>query len=85
MQDKYNSKVLIVDWDVHHGNGTQRMFYDSNQILYFSIHRSQFYPYTGKFDECGRRNGLGYNVNVPIPGPNLGDPEYVQGISDNLF
>ena len=80
IKNKYNSRILIVDWDVHHGNGTQNMFYESNQILYFSIHRSDdgaFYPGTGMIDEFGDKDGLGFNVNVPLPGPYLGDAEYV--------
>jgi acetoin utilization deacetylase AcuC-like enzyme len=46
-------RILIVDWDVHHGNGTQNLVYESNNILYFSIHRYHFYPLTGHIDECG--------------------------------
>ena len=74
-------KVLIVDWDVHHGNGSQNTFYDDPNVLFFSIHRSDngmFYPGTGFRDECGRGAGRGFNLNVPLPGPGLGDWEYVQ-------
>jgi acetoin utilization deacetylase AcuC-like enzyme len=58
--------VLIVDWDVHHGNGTQDMFYGDPQVGYFSIHRWPFYPGTGASDETGAGVGLGFTRNVPI-------------------
>jgi acetoin utilization deacetylase AcuC-like enzyme len=60
-------KVLIVDWDVHHGNGTQNSFYEDPQVLYFSTHRfGFFYPGTGAATEVGRGKGEGFNVNVPL-------------------
>lgn len=59
-------RALIVDWDVHHGNGTQDMFYDDPRIGYFSIHRWPFYPGTGAADETGRGDGLGATRNMPI-------------------
>jgi acetoin utilization deacetylase AcuC-like enzyme len=60
--------VLIVDWDVHHGNGTQDIFYESPDVLFYSIHRygHGFYPGTGAADEIGSGRGLGYTLNVPI-------------------
>jgi acetoin utilization deacetylase AcuC-like enzyme len=60
--------VLIVDWDVHHGNGTQDIFYDDPRVLFFSIHRfgMGFYPGTGDADETGQGTGLGYTLNMPI-------------------
>jgi len=61
------AKILIVDWDVHHGNGTQAAFYDDPSVLYFSIHRSPFYPGTGQAHEKGAGKGLGATVNVPLP------------------
>lgn len=60
-------KVLIIDWDVHHGNGTQHSFYSDPRVIYFSTHRHPFYPGTGNFDEIGSGKGKGYNVNVPLP------------------
>jgi acetoin utilization deacetylase AcuC-like enzyme len=62
------NRVLIVDWDVHHGNGTQDIFYESPQVLFFSIHRygHGFYPGTGAENETGRGKGLGFTRNVPI-------------------
>ena len=59
-------RVLVVDWDVHHGNGTQESFYEEENIGFFSIHRSPFYPNTGKTSETGRGAGLGTTSNVEI-------------------
>jgi acetoin utilization deacetylase AcuC-like enzyme len=60
------SRVLIVDFDVHHGNGTQEMFYDDGRVGFFSIHRSPFYPGTGAKDETGSGRGLGWTRNQPL-------------------
>ena len=60
------NRVLIVDWDVHHGNGTQDAFYESGQVYFFSIHRYPFYPGTGTADETGSGQGLGTKFNRPI-------------------
>jgi acetoin utilization deacetylase AcuC-like enzyme len=62
------SRLLIVDWDVHHGNGTQDIFYEDPQTLFFSIHRygNGFYPGTGAASETGHGNGLGHTLNAPI-------------------
>ncbi|XP_052126046.1 histone deacetylase 4 isoform X7 [Frankliniella occidentalis] len=76
-------RILIVDWDVHHGNGTQQMFYDDPRILYLSIHRhddGNFFPGTGGPTECGEGKGLGFNINVAWSGgvnPPMGDAEYL--------
>lgn len=59
-------RVLIVDWDVHHGNGTQDAFYGDEQIGFLSIHRWPFYPGTGDEDETGAGAGLGYTCNLPL-------------------
>jgi acetoin utilization deacetylase AcuC-like enzyme len=59
-------RILIVDWDVHHGNGTQDIFYDDAGVFFFSIHRYPFYPGTGSADETGTGRGLGYTLNVPV-------------------
>lgn len=59
-------RVAIVDWDVHHGNGTQEMFYADPSVLYVSLHQSPFYPGTGAADETGAGEGRGYTVNVPL-------------------
>ncbi|WP_406696544.1 histone deacetylase [Singulisphaera sp. Ch08] len=60
-------RVLIVDFDVHHGNGTQEMFYDDPSVAYLSIHRFPFYPGTGAADETGTGRGLGLTRNIPLP------------------
>lgn len=59
-------RVLVVDWDVHHGNGTQDEFYEDEQIGFFSSHRYPFYPGSGAADETGHGKGLGHTVNVPV-------------------
>jgi acetoin utilization deacetylase AcuC-like enzyme len=66
-------RVLIVDWDVHHGNGTQDIFYEEPRVLFFSIHRfgMGFYPGTGDADETGHGAGLGYTLNVPVRYPTV--------------
>lgn len=60
------SRVLIVDWDVHHGNGTQDQFYDDPRVGYFSLHRWPFYPGTGNGNETGTGDGLGATKNLPV-------------------
>ncbi len=62
------TRLLIVDWDVHHGNGTQDIFYEEPQVMFFSIHRygHGFYPGTGAASETGHGKGLGYTLNAPI-------------------
>src|SRR5919112_4161001 len=60
-------KVAILDWDVHHGNGTQDIFYPDASVLYLSVHQSPFYPGTGRAGEVGKEEGLGFTVNVPLP------------------
>lgn len=72
-------RVLIVDWDLHHGNGTQHAFYSDPSVLYFSTHRYPFYPGTGHWSEVGEGEGEGYTVNIPLP-PGCGDEDYA-----NLF
>lgn len=69
-------RVLIVDWDLHHGNGTQHSFYNRKDILYFSTHQFPHYPGTGYWDETGEGNGEGFTVNVPLSG-GKGDEDYL--------
>ena len=77
------SDILIVDWDVHHGNGTQAMFYDDPSVLYFSTHQYPFYPGTGSETEKGGGEGLNYNINVPLPiGSN--DADYLRAFKEKL-
>jgi acetoin utilization deacetylase AcuC-like enzyme len=59
-------RVLVVDWDVHHGNATQDAFWEDEQVGFLSIHRWPFYPGTGSRNETGGGRGLGYTVNLPI-------------------
>ncbi|UCH21695.1 MAG: histone deacetylase [Deltaproteobacteria bacterium] len=67
-QQKYGlKKVLIVDWDYHHGNGTEWAFYDDPSVLFFSTHRLKAFPHTGFPEHKGEGKGYGYNINVPLP------------------
>jgi len=61
------NRVLIVDWDVHHGNGTQDIFYEDEQVYFFSSHRSPFYPGSGDSDETGKGKAVGTKFNLPLP------------------
>ncbi len=61
-------RVLIVDWDLHHGNGTQHAFYSSDQVLFFSAHQYPYFPGSGALSEVGSGRGAGYTINVPLPG-----------------
>jgi acetoin utilization deacetylase AcuC-like enzyme len=76
-------KVLILDWDVHHGNGTQQAFETDPSVLYFSMHQFPYYPGTGSFGEIGSGRGEGATVNVPLPA-GAGDEEYV-GVMQRVF
>ncbi len=70
-------RVLIVDWDLHHGNGTQHIFYDDPRVLYFSTHQYPYYPGTGGINEIGQGKGEGYTINVPLHG-GAGDDAFVK-------
>jgi acetoin utilization deacetylase AcuC-like enzyme len=70
------SRIMIVDWDLHHGNGTQHSFYSDPRVLYLSTHQYPYYPGTGAAGETGRDKGLGYTVNIPLTWGH-GDEEYV--------
>jgi acetoin utilization deacetylase AcuC-like enzyme len=69
-------RILIVDWDLHHGNGTQKAFYDRKDVLFFSSHQFPHYPGSGSFDEVGTGKGEGFTVNAPFPA-GFGDAEYL--------
>jgi len=76
VQKKYGlARVLIVDWDVHHGNGTQHSFEDDPSVLFFSTHQHPHYPGTGRGTEQGKGAGVGFTVNVPMEAGE-GDDEY---------
>ncbi|OBA23754.1 hypothetical protein METBIDRAFT_30163 [Metschnikowia bicuspidata var. bicuspidata NRRL YB-4993] len=75
-------RIVIVDWDIHHGNGTQRAFYDDPRVLYISLHRfenGRFYPGTkyGGADMVGKGKGEGFSVNVPWQDAGVGDADYM--------
>jgi len=76
-KEQYGLKrILIVDWDLHHGNGTQNSFYDDRSVLYFSSHQYPHYPGSGNFDQVGTGRGEGFTVNAPFPAA-FGDVEYL--------
>lgn len=74
-------RVMIVDWDLHHGNGTQFSFYNSASVLYLSTHQYPYYPGTGALQEAGVGDGEGFTVNVPLPG-GLGNTDYASIFND---
>jgi len=68
-------RIMIIDWDVHHGNGIHDLFYKQKEVLYISSHDILLYPYTGRWEEAGSGQGEGYTVNIPIP-RDLKDDEF---------
>ena len=76
-------RVLIVDWDVHHGNGTQDAFYETDEVLFCSVHQWPLYPGTGSASERGTGRGAGYTVNVPLA-PGADDDAYTE-VFDQLI
>jgi acetoin utilization deacetylase AcuC-like enzyme len=84
IQQKHKlAKVLIVDWDVHHGNGTQAIFDEDPTVFYFSVHQSPFYPGTGSAEDKGVGKGLGSKFNVPLPA-GCGDADYRKAFEERL-
>jgi acetoin utilization deacetylase AcuC-like enzyme len=77
-------RIAIVDWDVHHGNGTQHLFESERDVLFASLHQFPFYPGTGALDERGSGRGLGSTVNLPLPA-GCGDGEYGAFFDDLLL
>lgn len=77
-------RVLIIDWDVHHGNGTEKIFYSSPDALYFSVHQYPHYPGTGDVDDTGEGDGKGFNVNVPLPAGST-DGDYMNAFDSILL
>ena len=74
-------RVLIMDWDVHHGNGTQDAFYDDPSVFFISTHQYPYYPGTGAVEETGIKEGEGYTINVPLPA-GCADAEYLRVFHD---
>jgi acetoin utilization deacetylase AcuC-like enzyme len=77
------AKIAVLDWDVHHGNGTQWAFYDDPTVLYASVHQYPFYPGTGAASQTGEGAGVGYTLNVPMPG-SCGDSEYLSILEETV-
>jgi acetoin utilization deacetylase AcuC-like enzyme len=76
-------RVLVVDWDVHHGNGTQAIFYEDPTVFYFSVHQHPWYPGTGLESESGSGAGRGFTLNCPLPAGS-GDEEVTRAFSEKL-
>jgi acetoin utilization deacetylase AcuC-like enzyme len=74
-------RIAILDWDLHHGNGTEAIFYDDPSVLYVSLHQYPFYPGTGAVTDTGRGPGLGFNVNVPFSA-GVGDEGYALALEE---
>ena len=83
MESRGLKRVMIVDWDVHHGNGLQDIFYESPEVLYVSTHQFPHYPGTGSLHEIGYGAGMGFTVNLPMPAE-FGDAEYLR-VFDRLI
>jgi acetoin utilization deacetylase AcuC-like enzyme len=77
-------RIMIVDWDVHHGNGTEDAFYMDPHVLYFSTHQAPFYPGTGPVNAAGREAGEGFTINVPLSSGH-GDVDYIRIFEDLLL
>jgi len=84
LQKKHGlNRVLIIDWDLHHGNGTQEIFYRDGTVFYFSTHQWPWYPWTGRADETGEAGGRGTTLNVPLPAGS-GDRELLAAFEEKL-
>ncbi len=84
LEDYKLSRILFLDWDVHHGNGTQKAFYHDPRVLFVSIHQSPAFPGTGHINEIGEGEGQGYNVNIPLP-PGCGDSHYAKTFEEIII
>lgn len=84
IQHRGLKRVMVIDWDLHHGNGTQDFFYDDADVLYTSLHQFPHYPGTGSMHEMGAGDGLGFTVNAPMPA-GFGDPEYLRVFDDLIM
>lgn len=84
LRDTYGLKrILILDFDVHHANGTQEIFYDSKEVMVFSIHQQGLFPFSGTPEEVGEREGKGYTINIPVH-PQFGNGEYTYLLGKTL-
>ncbi len=84
-QQRYRiGKVLIIDWDVHHGNGTQDIFYEDGSVFFFSTHQAPWYPWTGAKEETGRGKGLGTTLNCPME-RGAGRKEFLAAFENELL
>ena len=77
-------RVAIVDWDVHHGNGTERAFIEDSRVLYISMHQYPYYPGTGHSDMTGKGDGVGFTLNIPMSA-GAGDPEYLEAFAKRIL
>jgi acetoin utilization deacetylase AcuC-like enzyme len=85
LQEKHNlEKILIVDWDVHHGNGTQDIFYEDGSVFFFSTHQWPWYPWSGSTEETGAGPGKGTTLNAPLPAGS-GDKEIIEAFERRLW
>ncbi len=85
LQYKYNiQKIAIIDWDAHHGNGTQHIFEADPSVFYISLHQFPFYPGTGSVDEIGIGPGYGYTMNIPM-NPGSGDKAYKSAFTEIIL
>ncbi|MCO8268885.1 histone deacetylase, partial [Haloferax sp. AB510] len=83
IDDGLAERVAIFDWDVHHGNGTQDIFYDRGDVFYTSIHEDGLYPGTGEVEETGEGDGEGTTLNVPLHA-GAGDADYVYSFDETI-
>lgn len=85
LQKKHKlGKILIIDWDVHHGNGTQDVFYEDGSVFFFSTHQWPWYPWTGSAEEIGMGQGRDATLNVPLPAGS-GDEELISAFEEKLY
>ena len=84
LAERRAERVLVFDWDVHHGNGTEAIFYETDEVLYSSIHQSPLYPGTGARGDIGGGAGEGYTLNMPVP-PGSGRGEFLAAIDEEVM
>ena len=85
LQKRYHLKrILIIDWDAHHGNGTEEVFYEDPEVFYISLHQYPHYPGTGSKDDIGKGKGKGFNLNIPMPAGS-GDREYLKAFNEIII